>query len=228
MSVATKRNIFWLLWLLIILSGPITVIRNSDIQNTFANAIVLTNFFQRITGLLASSLLFIQIILGSRMSWWLKIIGSKAYRIHTVQGLFAYGFMLVHPLFENIIVYQDSKSITESLSVFIPSLETQRDILLVFGRIAFLLATIAVVASYFRTKPFFRRNWRAFHILNYLVFYLVFWHMRIGSDIATSPFKWVSLIALVTVSGSLIYRILYPQYLKLRAKMDAEKKLQKA
>ena len=228
MTLSTKRIVFWIVWLLIILSAPITVIGNSDLRNTFADTILLTNFFQRISGLLAFSLLFMQIILGSRMNWWIGIIGAKAYKIHITQGLFAYGLMFMHPLFENFIVYQISKNVTGVFLVFVPSFTTQRNQLLVFGRAALLLATISVIASYFRTHPFFRSNWRAFHILNYLVFYLVFWHMRVGTDIITPPFVWVSWLALITISGSLIYKSFYPLYSKFLAQKDAEKKLQKA
>ena len=228
MSLGTKRNSFWVLWLVIVLSGPITVIRNSDLQNTFANPVVLTNFFQRMTGLLAFSLLFIQIILGSWMGRWLQIIGAKAYKIHITQGLVVYSLMLIHPLFENAIVYLVSKNIIDALYVFIPSLGTERAILLVFGRTAFLLATIAVIASYFRTKPFFRRNWRAFHILNYLVFILIFIHMRLGTDIVTPPFVWVSWIALIGVLFSLVHRFLYPLLPKSIFQRGTDIKEQKA
>ena len=223
MTLITKRFIFWFFWLLFILSAPITVLMNSSIDVVFSNQLVLMNFFQRITGLLAFNLLFMQIILGSQMNKWIQLIGAKAYRIHIFHGLVTYGFMFIHPFFENIIVYQVSKSLTESMLIFIPSLETQRDILLVFGRVAFLLTSISVIAAYFRTKPFFRRNWRAFHILNYLVFYLVFIHMRLGTDITTPPFSWLSWLAFIGVSLTLVNRALNPLFLKLHLQKDIKK-----
>src|SRR3989337_185049 len=141
MTLQSKKYIFSLVWLLIILLGPVTVLRNSSFDS-FSNPIVLTNTVQRITGLLAFTLLSIQIVLGAHMNRWVQIIGARAYKLHITQGLVAYGFMFIHPLFENVIVYQVSKSITSALLVFIPSLETQRGIFLVFGRSAFILASI--------------------------------------------------------------------------------------
>lgn len=142
------------------------------------------------------------------MDWFVKMIGGKAYKIHITQGLITYGFMFIHPLLQNVIVYQASQSLTKALLVFMPSFAAQRDLLLVFGRVAFVLATIAVIAAYFRTKPFFRRNWRAFHILNYLVFYLILIHARGGSDIATIPFSAVYWVAAITVSLIVVRKIL--------------------
>jgi predicted ferric reductase len=228
MSLRTKKLIFWFIWLFVILSGPVTVIRNSSLDVTFTNPVALINFFQRISGLLAFSLLFIQIVLGVHMNRLIQTIGSSSYKIHITQGLVAYGFMLVHPLFENALIYQVSKSITDTILVFIPRLSSERDIFLAFGRTALILATIAVFAAYFRTKPFFRRNWRAFHILNYLVFYLVFIHMRVGTDIATPPFSWVSLTAFLFVTASVCYRMLNPVYLKLKKEKTIKKEVQKA
>src|SRR3989344_1568906 len=203
MSITVRRYIFYTIWFFIILSGPITVFRNTSAESFFSSSIVMTNTFQRLTGLLAFSLIFIQIALGAHMNRFIQIIGAKAYRIHTLQGLVTYGFMFVHPLFQNIIVYQVSKSFTESLLVFVPSMGSQRDVLLVFGRMAFLLGTISVIAA------FFRRKWRAFHILNYLVFYLVFYHARVGSDLASQPFDLVYWAAFIFVSGTIFYRFTF-------------------
>lgn len=215
MSYRKNIIIYWFLWFLIVISAPITVINNSSREVVFSNPIVLTNFFQRILGLLAFNLFFIQIILGSQINRWVRFIGAKAYRIHIIQGILAYGIMFMHPLFENIIVYQISENIIDSLLIVIPSVATQRGILLIFGRVAFLLASISVAASYFRTKIFFRRNWRLFHIFNYPVFYLIFLHMRLGTDTKSAPFVWISWFALISVTLTLVNRVLNLSNLKL-------------
>ncbi|KKQ43367.1 MAG: hypothetical protein US60_C0003G0011 [Microgenomates group bacterium GW2011_GWC1_37_8] len=218
MSFKYRVYIFYAIWFIIVLSGPVTIFRNTSFSSIFSNEILFINILQRLTATVAFSLIFIQIILGSQMDRLVQLIGAKAYKIHISQGLVIYGLVLIHPLFENIIVYKVSKSLTDSLLVFIPSFETQREILLVFGRSAFLLATLAVIAAYFRTKPFFRRNWRAFHILNYLVFYSVFYHARIGSDLASQPFDSVYWLSLVLVSGTLVYRFIHPKIVKMKQK----------
>lgn len=221
MTLRTKRYIFFLVWFLIIISGPVTILRNTSIA-LLTDPIVLANAFQRLTGLLAFTLIFIQIVLGSFMNGWTQLIGAKAYKLHITQGLMTYGFMFIHPLFENVVVYQVSKSITTALLVFVPSLETQRDIFLVFGRSAFVLATIAVIAAYFRTKPFFRRNWKAFHILNYLVFFLVWFHSKgLGTDVNTFPINFLYLAMPLVVITSLLYRAGAPYLQKLMANSKA-------
>lgn len=208
MTLKQKRVLFLVFWFLVISAGPITVFKNAPISSSYQNPVILANVFQRITGLLAFSLLFIQIVLGSQLDRWVQIIGGKAYKLHITQGIITYGFMFIHPLFENAIVYQVSRSLTEAILVFMPSFETQRDIFLVFGRAAFILATIASLAAYFRTKPFFRRNWRAFHILNYLVFFLVFVHARVGTDVNTVPFVWLRWISIFVIPGTILIRFL--------------------
>jgi len=207
MNLNTRKKVFLIIWIIILLLGPITVLVNTSYES-LTNPLVLTNFFQRLTGLTAYTLLGIQIILGSNMDRFVQVVGARAYKLHITQGLITYGFVLFHPLLENLLVYQITRSLVSAIQVFIPSFTTQRDIFLVFGRTAFILLTIAVFASYFRTKTFFRRNWRAFHILNYLVFYLVFIHARVGSDVKSFPFVLVYWLLIIIVSFSVILRLL--------------------
>ena len=202
------------------------ILSNTSLEQALGNPIILTNIFQRITGLLAFTLLFMQIMIGAHMNRWVQIIGAKAYKIHITQGLVSYGFMLIHPLFESAIVYQVSRSLTEAILTLKPSIATQRDLLLTFGRTSFVLVTIAVIASYFRTKPFFRRNWRAFHILNYLAFFLVFFHARVGTDTFTPPFLYVYWLATTLVSGTLIYKVFSPIIARLVFKFKVTDKAQ--
>ena len=162
------------------------------------------------------------------MDWWVQIIGAKAYRIHITQGMVAYGLILIHPLMESLIVYKITGSVMKSIFVFVPKLETQREIYLTLGRTALLLMTISVIAAFFRTNPVLRRNWRKLHVLNYLTFYIVYYHMRVGSDITTAPFVWVSWVALASISLSFIYRFIYPQISKFRQLKLNEIKDQKA
>ncbi len=207
MNLNTKKSVFLIIWVIMLLLGPITVFLNTSFESLI-NPLVLTNFFQRLTGLTAFTLLGIQVILGSNMDRFVQIVGARAYKLHITQGLVAYGFVLFHPLFENLLVYQLTRSLVATLQVFIPSFDTQKDIFLIFGRSAFILLTIAVFASYFRTKTFFRRNWRAFHMLNYLVFYLIFIHARLGSDVKSPPFVLVYWLFLIIVSASVAQRLL--------------------
>ena len=210
MTLKQKRILWFLLWLLVIFSGPVTVFINTPPALIFSDYLILINAFQRITGLLAFSLLFIQIVLGSFMNKWIQILGGGAYKVHITQGLITYGFVFLHPIFE-VVLRWELGGVDGLVSVFLPNYFLQREIYLTFGKIAFVLLTIAVVAAYFRTKPFFRRNWRAFHILNYLSFVLVIVHSRnVGTDVRTPPFSWFYTFTLIVFPIIVFYRFVYP------------------
>ncbi len=209
MSLRQKKIVVFSIWLLTISCAPVTIIKNTSIEYVLTNPLTLVNAFQRFSGMMAYLLLSMQIILGSQMNFWIKFLGASAYRIHTTQGLITYGFILVHPLFQNIIVYQLSKNALKAFLEFFPNFQTQMDLLIVYGKIGFLLAFLSFFAAYFRTKPFFRKNWRLFHALNYLIFYLIFLHSKVGSDVQTVPFSFVRIIALIFVSFTLLLRF-YP------------------
>ncbi len=210
MNFRIGRYVFYFTWLGLLFIPFITVTKNTSFVQAIENPILLTNFFQRITGLLAFTLLFMQIMIGSHMTRFLQIIGAKAYKLHITQGLITYGLVLIHPFLYFLINYQISNNLFTSLLVILPSFKNQTEIFLVFGKVAFTLLTISVCAAYFRTKPLFRRNWRAFHILNYLVFFLILIHARVGTDFTTPPFLYVYWLATILVSGTVIYKIASP------------------
>ena len=214
MSLKAKRYIFFTIWFLIIISGPLTVFLNTPYENALSNEKVLINVFQRTTGLLAFSLIFIQIVIGAYMDKWVQIIGAKAYNLHVTQGLFTYGFVLVHPILNSALTYAVSKSVRDVILGLVPSFSSQREVFLVYGRVAFVLVTISVIAGYFRTKPFFRKNWKAFHILNYLSFILVAFHSKgVGSDMGSFPFNFLYWIFVSGVILTILHKI-YVKYVK--------------
>ncbi len=201
-----QRRVFWfVIWLLIILSGPVTVFLNSPLSSVSSNQLVLINYFQRIFGLLAFSLLFIQIMIGAHMERWVQLVGSKAYKIHITQGLITYAVIFLHPLMQMLIDFKLRGLVGVAL-VLLPGVNFYLNL----GKIAFVLITIGVIASYFRTKPFFRRNWRWFHRLNYVAFYAIALHsFSIGTDISSPPFSIVYWVAVISVTGSLFYKYVY-------------------
>lgn len=215
MMIVNRKKIWYILWVLIILIGPITVFRNTQFTQISSNPVLLLNYFQRITGLLAFSLLFIQIILGALMSKWVQILGAKAYRLHITQGLLTYAFIFIHPIFYYFISYQVVGKI-----MLLPDRSIEVEFWIGFGRVAFTLLTIAVVVGYFRTKSFFRRNWLKIHVLNYISFFLVAVHSwNVGTDTLTLPFIWFFWFALGAVSLSIVYRV-YTNFLTKIVPLD--------
>lgn len=226
MPLRAKRYLFYTGWFLLLSLGPITVYLNTNTGVLFTNDVLLLNVFQRVLGLLAFTLIFIQILLGSMMGRWLQIIGSKAYLFHTTQGLLAYGFILAHPFMYTLINYKLGATFFELIASFVPKFSPRPEIYITFGRMGFVLFTVGVVAAYFRTKPFFRRNWLKFHLFNYVGFYAVWFHARnIGSDVQTPPFSWFFNSSIFVVSALILWRIVVSPVTKLAKRFFQQKQI---
>lgn len=192
-----------MVWLVIILSGPVSVIRNTDFRITFSDSILLINLFQRVLGLLAFCLLFSQIMLGAFMGRWLQVLGAKAFRWHTTEGIATYLIILSHPFAQVLLDFKAGGFLASLLTLF-----PGKDLNLNLGKVALLLLTLGVIAGYFRTRPLFRRNWRKFHVVNYIAFLFIALHSRnLGTDARTPPFVWIYWIAVIAVCLTLIYKL---------------------
>jgi len=209
MSLKSRLFTFYLLWLLIVLIGPLTVLRNTSLDLLFSNSVVFINTLQRFSGTMAFSLIFIQIILGKEMNKMVQLIGAKAYWIHVLQGLTIYSLILIHPTMYILFNYSLTKNLFDSLLLIMPTFRDQAEIYLVFGKSAFLIFSLTVGAAYFRTKPFLRKYWDKIHLLNYFVFYFVFYHARVGSDLGSQPFDTFYWIAFVIITYIVIKRFAY-------------------
>ncbi len=208
----SKKGFIILCWLLILLVGPITLFVNTTLSEVFSNPIQLINFFQRLTGLLAFSLLFVQLLLGSYMNFWQRYLGAKTFKYHVIEGLVSYGLFLGHPLLYVVFTYR----LVGKLTTFIlPNLDINTpvyELYLTYGRIGFLLLTIGVVAGLLRNKPFLRAHWRKFHILNYFAFFFVAVHAyNVGTDVRTFPFSFLFWIAIVVITATVFRRFVYPR-----------------
>lgn len=186
----SKKAIFYLLWLLLLSLGPITVLRNSTGFSI--------NVFQRIVGLSAFTLIFVQVILGSFMPKLAEKLGGWIFRFHVTEGIFTYVFVLAHPL---LFVFNP-------LYVFLGFSTQKAELFYSFGRSAFWLITVAVTAALLRTQPWLQNNWRKFHILNYVAFFLIWFHsLKVGTDIGTFPFSFFHGPSLVIVSAIVLYKL---------------------
>lgn len=192
-----RRRYYWLtIWLVLVLSAPITVIINTPISSLNNSEAVIT-LFQRISGLLAFTFIFYQIILGAFMKYWVQTIGSKAYWFHRVQGIMTYALAFVHPVMDSVLKYQLFGKLEPFLLPGPPSI---REAWLTVGRIAFVLVTLSGLSAYFQTRSFLRRRWRMFHRVNYPAFYLIASHAWfVGTDIRSFPFSIVFWLAVIFV-----------------------------
>ena len=209
MTIRTKKYFITAIFLILLVLPFIVVLNSTPLFFSSKNALVTTNVFQRITGLVALSLIFTLIMLGAFLSKWEQIIGAKAYKIHTTLGLMSYGFILIHPFLNSLLTFQITNSFGAVLADIFVEAKSKNGVLLVFGRIALILLTIGVTAGYFRTKPFFRKNWKIFHILNYLAFILVAIHSKgLGSDINSFPYNYLYWIFVICVFITLVYKLI--------------------
>ncbi len=203
MTLRQKRLLFYLVVGLLVLAGPVTVILNTKWNLLPMSNILVATTIQRMAGLVAFTLLFIQILLGSSLNKWLKILGAKAYKYHIIIGTLAYMAIFIHPLMYLYLRFDATKILDPFFiySEFCILCETKDDLYLTFGRVSFWLITAAVLAAIGRTYVSLRQNWRYIHILNYIAFFFVAYHaMKLGTDTFSPPFVIVYYSAIVIVT----------------------------
>ena len=227
MRLQIKKIVFYISWALVILVGPVTLFQNS-FTRLLSDPLLFINFFQRLTGMLAFSLLFSQIVFGAYMKQLAGFVGGKIHLYHITQGLIVYGVILLHPFLYFLFTLKILGKVT---LFFLPNLELNTPIYefyLALGKAAFILVTIAVTAGYFRTKPFIRRNFRKLHILNYFAYGFVAIHaLKIGSDsqsfLLNGFIKFSVLVVIVIAIHKLLFPIVIPYIQNLMQKPATEK-----
>jgi predicted ferric reductase len=210
MSSNTKKVIFYALWFILILVGPITVVKTTPLSLALASQSTLLNFLQRIVGTTAFAMLATQIMLGSFMKTWTEKLGAWVFKFHVFEGALAYSLIILHPLLFVLVNYT-TKGAFDPFYVYTDLCvlcSNKREFFYNFGRVAFWLVTIAVTAAKFRTSPYLRVHWRKFHVLNYLAFFAIAYHSwNVGTDTHMFPFVYLFWVALVLVTTSLVLRV---------------------
>jgi len=169
------------------------------------------NLLQRITGLTAFALLFIQIVLGSNMDYFRTKFGNNALKIHIANGFLAYFFIFLHPILMIIFRYFLYGKI-DPFYVYVDFCflcDNKYEYYINFGRLAFLSLTIAVFAGLFRGyNKFMRLHWRKLHALNYLAFYFISIHAYFtGTDSINKTFTFFFWTAQIVVLISIFNRL---------------------
>lgn len=172
-----------------------------------------TYTFLRLTGLYAFILIFIQIMLGAFVNYWRTVFGPRILNFHMREGIVAYGLILAHPAL--FLLNAVLAGVPNALGLLIPRFTNAYEIYLSFGKIGFILLTIAIFAARFRNVGFLQNHWRKFHILNYIAFWLIFVHsFNLGSDTHTAPFSLLYPVMAILVVISIGYRRIYVPFLK--------------
>ena len=206
------RIIFLLIWLLLLLPGPITALRISPIASISSNQILLVNFYQRAVALVAFSMLFVQLILGAFMTRFTQKLGGWALKFHLLQGATIYSLVFLHPLLFVLMNFK-AKGVIDPFYVFTEVCvlcSNRQEFWYTLGRLSFWLITLAVAAAKLRNQPWWRVHWRKFHVLNYFTFFLIATHAWFsGTDVWEPPFVYLYWISVAGVFLTVIYK-LYP------------------
>ncbi len=205
-----SKNTFYLIWAFLIVLPFYTVLKVTNLELAFEKTSFVVHFLQRITGLLAFSLLFFQLVVGSFMQQLTDKLGGWVFKFHITHAIFLYILIFSHPVlfvvfnwvvgqgFDPFYVFTDFCLLCRN------SVEMGYSL----GRFAFVAITIAYIAAKFREHPLLQRNWRKFHILNYVAFILVSAHAwRVGSDIRSPYFFWFFVLTQLGVLYLILRRV---------------------
>ncbi len=208
-----KKKLLIVLWLLLLFSGPIILLTDTPPVVLTGGVVPLTNFLQRITALIAFSAIFMQIITGAHLSKLSKVFGSWINKFHTFQGIVAYTFVLAHPLLFVFLNFK-TRGLVDPFYVFTdfcllcPRLY---ELYYSFGRVAFWLISFANLAAIARTETWWKKNWRKFHILNYLAFFLIAAHAWFsGVEITSTSFVYIFWFGIITVLYTIFRKYILP------------------
>lgn len=159
-----------------LLEGGFSFTKNSD----------LLFLIHRILGIYAFSLIFIQIILGSLRDVLNKFFpNNKLLKFHMGFGKIAFLLSILHPSLLFATYFTE-----KNLSYIWPFLEGESVIYFSFGVLALVALIISVSAAIFRLK--IGPRWIYLHRLNYLIFWLVFFHSaKLGVDIHSDLAAWM-------------------------------------
>lgn len=170
-----------------------------------ARIYILFRFF----GLYAFTLIWAQLVIGPFMSPLARIFGAQIIRWHRIQGVFALVFATIHPLlfYTAFLLGSSSASLFSALPNYLG------EGLLIYGLmgiIAWTLMVTTVITALLRNRPWMVKYWHYIHLLNYLVFILVFVHSyNIGSDVRLQPLQTLYTFFAITFTASLVYRVGY-------------------
>lgn len=189
---------FVLLYTVLLFIPLYTVLQNGGVDQTIY-------LFLRLAGLYGFILIFVQIMLGAYMEIARRVFGPKVLNFHIREGIVAYGLILAHPIL--FLLNTALAGVPNVLGLLIPRFANTYETYLSFGKIGFILLTIAVFAAKFRNVGFLQRHWRKFHILNYVAFWFIFVHsFNVGSDTHKAPFSWLYPVMAILVVLSIFYR----------------------
>jgi hypothetical protein len=178
-----RKLIFWGGYTLVLLIPVVTWLR-------YINIFKLSLYDGlRLAGLLAFTLIILQIGLGAFMLFLRQYFGSWVLKLHISQGLAAFTLAWAHYLVNKFFLgftngpYQ------------------------LWGKIGLLIMCISVAAGLLRTRPWIAKYWRLIHRLNYVLFAMIWYHSwNLGSDVRLWPMRGLYYLAPIVVVAAIVYK----------------------
>lgn len=177
----------------------------------FYSAADVVNAVGRLAGLMAASLVMLQLLLISRSPWIEKAFGhDRTTKLHTRMGKVAFGAMLTHvPLVTFAYSQDDGRNI---INEYVANFTLTW--FLTLANLGFLIFVVVVIVSLRRIRPRWRyQNWHLTHLLMYVAIGFVIPHQFLqGQTFVVKGFAWWYWLVLycVAVGSLLVFRIVVP------------------
>lgn len=131
------------------------------------------------------------------------------FKFHIWQGLTALLFAFIHPTLR--VLSLPNQQMIDYFMFKIDFVDPSLVFFVYLGEAALLLLVFGVLAGLLRNWPPLQRYWHWLHLVNYIVFFLAWYHSRnLGSDVnSSSLLQWLWWFFFVTVVIALVYRRVY-------------------
>ncbi len=140
-------------------------------------------------GLLAFSIMWLQMA-ALALGPWLKRYDIPTDDFFAWSGLAFLLFILLHPLVLALAQWQIKAGLPpQSLYAYEPS---ELQIFITYGLLAWIVFLVTEVALRLKDIPIVQRSLAVLQYINYIAFYLVFWHsLHLGSHVQAGYLHWI-------------------------------------
>ena len=180
---------------LVLAVAPYSVYKFSHDLNLITPTLLFKlSFLLKTLALMAFPALALEIFMGSNEHWLSEKFGKQVENFHHWHGVFTYFLIFAHTFLLLVMSYVSKRTFDpfRVYTDFCLLCEVRRDLFSTFGKFAFWLISLGVVAAIFRRDVSFKTNWRLLHIMNYLAYIFVAVHAAfIGSNTLDSPYVFV-------------------------------------
>lgn len=153
-------------------------------------------------GLIAFFLVWTQVMIGSLRPWWQQLFPGIV-RWHRRMGIFVLLFALLHPL----LLISGIGLVSFFHNTFIPHALVPW---IWVGEAQLFLIFVTTLTALTARIPWLQHRWRLFHMLNYVIFCLIWLHSWfLGTDVAHTQLRLLWFFYAATFGGAVTVRIIH-------------------